>query len=71
LLELARLPAYSPELNPVERFFQELRRKWKFRVFNSLEEAESYVSEALTEFLMDAERVKSLGIVSIHQIRTN
>lgn len=32
LLELSKLPAYSPELNPVERFFQELRRKLKFRV---------------------------------------
>ncbi len=62
LLELARLPAYSPELNPVERFFQELRRKLKFRVFDSLDEAERYVSEALREFLTDTERVKSLTL---------
>jgi transposase len=62
LLELAHLPAYSPELNPVERFFQELRRKLKFRVFDSLDEAERYVSEALREFLTDTERVKSLTL---------
>ena len=62
LLELSKLPAYSPELNPVERFFQELRRQLKFRVFDSLDEAESYVSEALREFLSDAERVKSLTL---------
>lgn len=60
LLKLSKLPAYSPELNPVERFFQELRRKLKFRVFESLDEAEKFVSEALSEFLTDLERVKSL-----------
>ena len=60
LLKPAKLPAYSPELNPVERFFQELRRKLKFRVFESLDEAEKFVSEALSEFLSDSERVKSL-----------
>lgn len=60
LLKLVKLPAYSPELNPVERFFQELRRKLKFRVFETLDEAEKFVSEALAEFLTDAERIKSL-----------
>jgi len=60
LLKLSKLPPYSPELNPVERFFQELRRKLKFRVFDSLDEAEQFVSEALKEFYTDTERVKSL-----------
>lgn len=62
LLKLSKLPAYSPELNPVERFFQELRRKLKFRVFDSLDEAEQFVSEALKEFYTDTERVKSLTL---------
>ena len=62
LLELSKLPAYSPELNPVEGFFQELRRKLKFRVFETLDEAERFVSEALKEFLTDTERVKSLTL---------
>ncbi len=61
-IELSRLPPYAPELNPVERFFEELRRKLKFRVFETLEEAEKYVSQALQEFLNDAERVKSLTL---------
>jgi len=59
-IQLSRLPSYAPELNPVERFFEEIRRKLKFRVFETLEEAEMYVSEALEEFLNDAEREKSL-----------
>ncbi len=62
LLEFARLPPYSPELNPVERFFEELRRRLKFRVFDSLDEAENYVTEVLQEFLTDTEQVKSLTL---------
>lgn len=62
LLELSKLPAYSPELNPVERFFQELRRRLKFRVFETLDAAEEYVTQALKEFLIDKEQVKSLTL---------
>lgn len=61
-VELLQLPPYSPELNPVERIFQELRRRLKFRVFESLDEAEDYVSEALQEFLHNYEQVKSLTL---------
>lgn len=61
-VKLGRLPAYAPELNPVERFFQELRRRMKFRVFDSLEEVEECLSELLKEFYADAERVRSLTL---------
>jgi len=61
-LELSKLPPYSPELNPVERLFQELRRRLKFRVFETLDEAENYVSQALQEFFKNAEQVKSLTL---------
>ncbi|MBD3184743.1 hypothetical protein GF312_20850, partial [Candidatus Poribacteria bacterium] len=54
------LPAYSPELNPVERFFQELRRKIANRIFDSLEELEDTLSEALEEYFHDAEKVREL-----------
>jgi transposase len=62
LLALQKLPPYSPELNPVERFFEELRRRMKFRIFASLDEAEECLSEVLQEFYEDAERVKSLTL---------
>ncbi len=42
--------------------FQELRRRLKFRVFETLDDAESYVSEVLKEFLTNAEQVKSLTL---------
>lgn len=54
------LPAYSPELNPVERFFQELRRRIANRIFSSLEELEDALSEALQEYFQDRKKVKEL-----------
>ena len=62
VLELHKIPPYAPELNPVERFFEELRRQLKFRIFDSLDDAEKYVSEVLEEFYNDAERVKRLTL---------
>jgi transposase len=62
LLELQKLPPYAPELNPVERFFEELRRQLKFRIFESLDEAEECLSEVLQAFYQDAERVKRLTL---------
>ncbi len=62
VLELHKIPPYAPELNPVERFFEELRRRMKFRIFDSLDDAEECVSAALEEFYNDAERVKSLTL---------
>lgn len=47
---------------PVERFFEELRRKLEFRVFKTLEQAEKFVGSAIQEFLQDKERVKSLTL---------
>jgi hypothetical protein len=54
------LPAYSPELNPVERFFQELRRKVANRLFSSLDELETALVEAIQEYFDDTEKVKQL-----------
>ena len=43
------LPSYSPELNPAERIFEEVRRRVEGKVYESLhdkpEEAESYLKE--------------------------
>jgi hypothetical protein len=43
-IELIKLPAYAPELNPVERFFEEPRRELKLCIFESLDEAEMYLT---------------------------
>lgn len=63
-MELENLPAYSPQLNPVERFFQELRRELKNRVFESYEEVEKAVIEAVKPYLKDKQKVKSIACYS-------
>lgn len=59
-LTIEHLPPYSPELNPVERLFKELRRELKNRVFESLEAIEEAVIKAIKPFLKDGSRVKKL-----------
>ena len=62
-------PAYSPELNPAERVFEEVRRWVEGRVYGSLEEKTAAVNECLSRLESDPERVKSL--VSWEWIRRN
>jgi transposase len=54
------LPSYSPELDPAERIFEEVRRRVEGKVYEDLaakrREAESYLEELWT----DPARVKSL-----------
>ena len=62
-------PPYSPELNPTERVFEEVRRWVEGRVYGSIEEKTAAVDEYLRELESDPERVKSL--VSWEWIRRN
>ena len=48
-LVFERLPAACPELNPVERFFREIRRRLKYRVFESLEQAQTKIKTIVQE----------------------
>ncbi|MDQ3180002.1 MAG: transposase [Acidobacteriota bacterium] len=59
-LTIEHLPPYSPELNPVERLFKELRRELKNRVFESLQAVEEAVIKAIEPFLEDGSRVRKL-----------
>ena len=53
-------PAYSPELNPVERVFQEVRRWVEGKVYGSIEEKMEAVEAYLSELGSDPGRVRSL-----------
>ena len=53
-------PPYSPELNPVERLFQEVRRHTDGRVYKSIEEKMSAVDDFMRGLASDPRRVKSL-----------
>ncbi len=59
-LSIEHLPPYSPELNPVERLFKELRAVLKNRVFENLQAVEEAVIKAIEPFLKDGSRVKKL-----------
>lgn len=49
-LRLEKLPAACPELNPVERFFQELRRELSNQVFETIEEIEQKIQLLLQRY---------------------
>jgi transposase len=49
-IEGLRLPARSPELNPVERWYEELRARLSNRIFESEEEIMEALSEALRPY---------------------
>lgn len=59
-LTVVPLPPYSPELNPPERFFEEVRRKTANRVFDSLEAQEKYIAQAVKDLADDTTGMKQL-----------
>ena len=54
------LPPYSPQLNPAERFFEELRKATANIIFKTIDEQEKAVDAALNEWSDDIEGMKQL-----------
>ena len=62
------LPPYSPELNPAERVFEEIRRRVEGKVYESLQAKQATVEAFLRELAADPERVRQLcGWDWLHQ----
>jgi len=59
-VSLMRLPAYSPELNPVERWFQEFRRALSNRIFETVELLQEALTKALEPYWQEPTRLRSL-----------
>ena len=57
---LLALPPYSPELNPAERVFEELRRAVEGRVWGTVEAKVAAVEALLQELVHSPERVQRL-----------
>jgi transposase len=57
---LIELPRYSPELNPAERLFEEVRRHVEGRVYATLADKVAAVNAFLDELDADPARVQSL-----------
>ncbi len=62
------LPAYSPELNPAERVFEEVRRHIEGEVYPSLRAKRDAIDNLLRQLKADKPRLKRLiGWDWIHQ----
>lgn len=48
-LTFVKLPPVCPELNPVERFFKEVRKGLKNRVFDTLQQAQNRLQKVVEE----------------------
>ena len=61
-MRLLKLPPYSPELNPVEHIWDEIREKYfANRVFESLDALEGQLVNALSDMEYDHDRVSSIS----------
>ena len=57
-IKIEYIPPYSPELNPQERRFEDIKKFLKNRVFNTLEELQNKVTKIL--FSYTKKQIKSL-----------
>ena len=57
---LEKLPPACPELNPAERFFEQLRTELSNLVFEELEQVEDYLIEILQKYFANPELICSL-----------
>ena len=61
-MRLVPLPPYSPELNPAEHLWEEIREKWFLNlVFHDLDGVEDVLEAALRKLEHDPARVASLA----------
>lgn len=54
------LPPYSPQLNPPERFFEEMRRATANRVHETIDEIEAILAGAINRWSDDIDAMKQL-----------
>ncbi len=54
------LPPYSPELNPVERFYGEIRKITANRIFENISTQQSIIEEEITRWIDDKMRTIKL-----------
>lgn len=54
------LPPYSPELNPAERFFEELRKATANQIFKTIADQEKVIEQRLNELTNDTDAMRQL-----------
>jgi hypothetical protein len=59
-VDFLRLPIYSPELDPVERWFQEFRRELSNKAFETVELLHEALGQVLRPYWEDPSRLRRL-----------
>lgn len=54
------LPTACPELNPVERFFEELRKELSNKIFNTIEQVEDFLCTILMKYWQNPDTLVQL-----------
>lgn len=54
------LPSYSPQLNPVERFYGEIRKSTANRIFQDIEVQKQIIEEEVVKWMNDTDRTQKL-----------
>jgi transposase len=57
---LHHLPTACPELNPVERFFEELRKEMSNQVFDTMDQVEKHLTKILQHFFHNKNKILQL-----------
>jgi transposase len=71
-LKFERLPSYSPQLNPIERFWKVLRRRATHnRLFDALADLKCSIRASLSYFQTVRDRVKTLLLSRRKQKKAN
>ena len=65
-ISLIFLPPYSPELNPAERIWQEIKRRLVLKTFKSLEQLKSELTSIINTYLT-VDAIKSITGFSLYQ----
>lgn len=61
-VEWVKLPTACPELNPVERFFLELRRQSANKIWQNKEQIEQLLQKLILEYNQNPEAIKKLTL---------
>ena len=59
-IQLEKLPTACPELNPAERFFEQLRTELSNEIFETIEAVEIFLSEILMKYFEQPQLIHSL-----------
>ena len=63
-MKWVKLPTACPELNPVERFFEELRKYTSNIIFEDLTQIEDFLEKLVREYIYNPEAVSQLTLFS-------